>query len=127
MTTIPFDASLNETHLEPICVQTYAAAERGQNTEEALDYPLRALSLIWPGFERHSRFEIDPKTSSPPAIFTRARGKYCSSRYAHTQMISVRDNRHAEGSPGVIFKFRSSRIDRRPTDVYGEIVREVLA
>ncbi len=85
-------------------VQTYAADERGQNTEDSLDCPLRGLGLIRPGFERHFRFEIGSKPSLPPAIFAWALGHFWRWKYAHTKTVSVRDITHAEGSPGVVFK-----------------------
>jgi hypothetical protein len=85
-------------------VQTYAADERGQNAEDPLDCPLRGLGLVRPGFERHFRFEIGPKSSLPLPIFTWALGRFWNWKYPHAQTVSVRDIAHAEGSPGMIFK-----------------------
>lgn len=85
-------------------VQTYVPEERGQNSEDSLDCPLRSLGLIRHGFDRQFRFQIGPKPSLPPAIFAWALGQFWKWRYPRAQTVSARDITHAEGSPGVVFK-----------------------
>lgn len=85
-------------------VQTYWAESGGQNSEDALDCPLRALDLVRGGFERHFHFALGAKASLPPPIFAWALGRFWNWHTPRAQTLSVRDIAHAPGSPGVVFK-----------------------
>lgn len=90
-----------------VFIQTYVApSERGQNTEDGLDCPLRELGLLRPalGNQQQYTFAVGTKPSLPIAVFAWALLKFWDWKYAGNTTIAARDIAYAEGSPGVVFK-----------------------
>jgi hypothetical protein len=90
-----------------VFIQTYLApTDRGQNTEDGLDSPLRELGLLRPalGNQQQYTFAVGPKPSLPTAVFAWALLKFWDWKYPGTTTIAARDIAYAEGSPGMVFK-----------------------
>lgn len=90
-----------------VFIQTYLApTDRGQNTEDGLDCPLRELGLLRPalGNQQQYTFAVGPKPSLPTAVFAWALLNFWDWKYPGTTTISARDIAYAEGSPGMVFK-----------------------
>jgi len=99
-----------------VFIQTYLApTDRGQNTEDGLDCPLRELGLLRPalGNQQQYTFVVGPKPSMPTAIFAWALLKFWDWKYPGTTTIAARDITYTEGSPGMVFK-----LDEDSTLVY---------
>lgn len=88
-----------------VLMQTYIGSdERGQNSEDGLDCPLRDLGLLRRGFDRRLHFAIGPKPSLPLAVFAWSLGQFWNWKHARSETVSAREIVHGEGSPGVVFK-----------------------
>ncbi|MBW3127301.1 DUF4007 family protein [Hymenobacter profundi] len=90
-----------------VFIQTYLApTDRGQNTEDGLDCPLRELGLLRPalGNQQQYTFAVGPKPSLPTAIFAWALLNFWDWKYPGTTTIAARDIAYTEGSPGIVFK-----------------------